>query len=47
MPYNNICQWCMRYDCKEKGGNIKQCPAGFNKSPNKKTVKYHKKRIKR
>jgi len=21
-----ICKYCMRFDCKEKGGNIKPCP---------------------
>ena len=30
MPHSLLCQWCMRYDCVEKGGSRKQCPVEDN-----------------
>ena len=26
MAYKKLCQWCLRYDCAEKGGEVKRCP---------------------
>ncbi len=24
--YKSLCKWCKRYDCEEKGGDVKRCP---------------------
>lgn len=37
MSYKNICKWCMRYDCKEKGGPVEQCPVDRNEGPTEET----------
>ena len=31
--YNNLCKWCMRWDCEIKGGKIKPCPAERQEMP--------------
>lgn len=33
MAYKDICKWCMRFDCKEKGGDKRQCPVDRHEEP--------------
>jgi hypothetical protein len=37
--FKPLCQWCMRYDCKEKGGIREQCPIDRNEGPDEITYK--------
>ncbi len=39
MSYKDLCRWCMRHDCKEKGGTRVQCPIDRNEGPDEETTK--------